>query len=101
MAFKVNHLAKDLSIKSKELTDLMAEKGLECKTTQKALEPGEFDILFEALTRKRQIKGIDDYLFGDTYIPTKAAPKAKAPLRTKIRKSPPPRPHPKKRLYQR
>ena len=78
MAFKVNHLAKDLSMKSKELTDLMAEKGLECKTTQKALEPGEFDILFEALTRKRQIKGIDDYLFGDTYIPTKAAPKAKA-----------------------
>ncbi|MBQ8357556.1 MAG: translation initiation factor IF-2 [Clostridia bacterium] len=76
MAFKITQLAKDLGIKSKDITELMTARGLECKTTQKTLTPGEFDIIFETLTRASQIKGIDDYLFGDTYIPTKAPEKA-------------------------
>ena len=75
MAFKVAQLAKDLGIKSKQIQELMAAKGLECKTTQKALDAKEFAIVFNALTLEKQIKGIDDYLFGDTYIPS-AAPKA-------------------------
>ncbi len=80
MAYKINQLAKDFGIKSKEITELMTAHGFECKTTQKALEPVEFDVVFETLTRKAQIKNIDDYLFGDTYIPTKAPEKAaKAP----------------------
>ena len=76
MAFKVTQLAKDLGVKSKEITEIMAAHGLECKTTQKVLTPEEFGVVFEALTRAKQIKGIDDYLFGDTYIPTKAPAKA-------------------------
>ena len=75
MAFKVAQLAKDLGIKSKQIQELMAQKGLECKTTQKALDAKEFAIVFNALTLEKQIKGIDDYLFGDTYIPSEA-PKA-------------------------
>ena len=53
--FKVNQIAKDLGIKSKEIVDLLAEKGLTVKT-QAALEPKEFDVLMETLTKKHQIK---------------------------------------------
>lgn len=83
MAFKITQLAKDLGIKSKEITELMTARGMECKTTQKTLTAGEFDIVFEALTRAAQIKGIDDYLFGDTYIPTKAPEKKAKPAKEK------------------
>ncbi len=72
MAFKVAQLAKDLGIKSKQITELMSVRGFECKTTQKTLETREFDVIFEALTREKQIVDIDAYLFGDTYIPTVA-----------------------------
>ena len=77
--FKVNQLAKDLGIKSKDILDTLAEKGITAKT-QGALEGREFDILMETLTRKNQIKDIDSYIFGDTYIPSKiqAAKEAEA-----------------------
>ena len=68
--FKVNQLAKDLGIKSKDIVDIFAEKGVTVKT-QAALEGREFDILMETLTKQNQIKDIDSYIFGDTYIPSK------------------------------
>ena len=68
--FKVNQLAKDLGIKSKDIVDTLAEKGITAKT-QGALEGREFDILMETLTKQNQIKDIDSYIFGDTYIPSK------------------------------
>ena len=77
--FKITKLAKDLGLKSKELVEILAQNGVEAKTTQKALEPAEFDILFETLTRANQISNIGDYLDGKTYIPSKVkkeAPKA-------------------------
>ena len=67
---KANQLAKDLNLKSKEITDIMAGKGIELKT-QKALEPHEFDVLFDAITSAHQIEGIDDYIDGVTFIPSK------------------------------
>ncbi len=70
--FKVNQLAKDLGIKSKDIVDALAEKGITAKT-QGALEGREFDILFETLTKSNQIRDIDSYIFGDTYIPSKLA----------------------------
>ena len=63
--FKVNQLAKDLGIKSKDIVDTLAEKGITAKT-QGSLEGREFDILFDALTKQNQIKDIDSYIFGDT-----------------------------------
>ena len=92
MAFKINQLAKDLGIKSKDILDTLAEKGIASKTTQGTLEGREFDILMEALTKKNQIKDIDSYIFGDTYIPSKlqaakevelAAQKAEAEAKAK------------------
>ena len=76
--FKITKLAKDLGLKSKELVEILNQNGIEAKTTQKALEPMEFDILFESLTKANQITNIGDYLDGVTHIPSKvkkAAPK--------------------------
>ena len=69
--FKITKLAKDLGMKSKDLVELLAQNGIEAKTTQKALEPLEFDILFESLTQANQITDIGSYLDGVTYIPSK------------------------------
>ena len=69
--FKLNKLAKDLGLKSKELVEILTQNGIEAKTTQKALEPAEFDVLFDQLTRANQITNIGDYLDGVTYIPSK------------------------------
>ena len=69
--FKITKLAKDLGLKSKELVEILAQNGIEAKTTQKALEPAEFDVLFESLTRANQITNIGDYLDGKTQIPSK------------------------------
>ena len=73
---KANQLAKDLNVKSKDMVDLMAEKGIELKA-QKALEPHEFDVLFDAITSMHQIDGIDDYIDGVTYSPSKLEKAAK------------------------
>ncbi len=83
MAFKITNLAKDLGIKSKEITEFLTARGVECKTTQKTLDPKEFDLVFEHLTRGSQVNNIDDYLFGDTYIPT-AAPAKKESKKAKV-----------------
>ena len=67
---KVNQLSKDLSIKSKELSEIMTSEGIEYKA-QKVLTPLEFSILLDRLTKDNQINGIDDYLDGKTSIPSK------------------------------
>ena len=83
--FKITKLAKDLGLKSKDLVEVLSQNGIEAKTTQKALEPAEFDVLFEALTRANQITDIGKYLAGETYIPSKVkkpSPKAEAAEKT-------------------
>ncbi len=69
--FKITKLAKDLGLKSKDLVELLAQNGIEAKTTQRSLEPVEFDILFEHLTLSHQISDIGGYLDGVTHIPSK------------------------------
>ena len=66
-------------MKSKELSELVAGKGLELKS-QQTLKPEEFEVLFETVTLGHQISNIEDYLDGVTYIPSKkkAAPIAPA-----------------------
>lgn len=82
--FKITKLAKDLGIKSKDLVELLAQNGIEAKTTQKVLDPTEFDVLFDALTRANQIVDIGRYLSGESYIPSKVKKTVKA---TKAEKS--------------
>ncbi len=76
--FKVSQLAKDLNIKNKELTDILAGKGVSVKSAQASLEPAQFDILFESLTRENQIDNIEKYMNGTTYIPSKKPKETKA-----------------------
>ena len=80
--FKVNQLSKDLGLKSKDLMEILAAHGVEARTTQSALEPDEFGILLNVLTKENQINGIDDYLDGVTYIPSKKK-KAEKPAEEK------------------
>ncbi|MBQ4090756.1 MAG: translation initiation factor IF-2 [Clostridia bacterium] len=75
--YKANQLAKDLNIKSKEIVDVMAKKGIELKA-QKALEPHEFNVLFDAITAEYQVEEIYDYIDGITYIPSKLEKKPEA-----------------------
>ena len=64
-------------MKAKDIAEILAGEGVEYKT-QRALEPVEFDILFDKITKDNQIKGIEDYLDGVTYIPSKKASEPKA-----------------------
>ena len=57
-------------MKSKDMMVILEGKGIAAKS-QKPLEPAEFDVLFEALTKEHQITNIEDYLDGITYIPSK------------------------------
>ena len=87
--YKTNQLAKDLNIKSKEIVDVMAKKGIELKA-QKALEPHEFNVLFDAITAEYQVEEIYDYIDGITYIPSKLEkvaeePKQEAPANEEIK----------------
>ena len=84
--FKLNKLAKDLGLKSKDLVELLAQNGIEAKTTQKALEPSEFDVLFNELTLANQISNLGDYLDGVTHIPSKA--KKAMPKKEKVESAP-------------
>ena len=72
---KLNQLAKDLNMKTKDVCTVLEEKGIEAKS-QKTLEVKEFETLFEALTKKNQINNILDYLDGITYIPSKKTSEA-------------------------
>ena len=80
--FKLNQLAKDLGVKTKDMTDILKEKGYEGKP-QKVLEAAEFDVLFEALTKANQVVGIEDYIDGITYIPTKEVKTEEKPAEKK------------------
>ncbi|MBQ9086484.1 MAG: translation initiation factor IF-2 [Clostridia bacterium] len=66
---KLNQFAKDLNMKTKDVASVLEKQGVTAQT-QKLLEPAEFDVLFETLTRENQITNIEDYLDGVTYIPS-------------------------------
>ena len=67
-------MAKDMGVKSKDISDILASHGIEVKTTQSSLSPEQFGVLFEALTSTHQITHIEDYIDGITYIPSKKKP---------------------------
>ncbi len=68
---RINQLAKDLSLKSKDILDIFEAAGLEGKTHMATLTPDEFSLLLWTLTEKRQVPNIDDYLDGLVVIKTK------------------------------
>jgi len=71
--FKINQMAKEMGLKSKTLTDLLADKGMGDVKSQKTLTEQEFNILFQTMTEANQVDNIYDYLDGKTCIPSKIA----------------------------
>ncbi len=76
--YRINRLAKDLNLKSKDILDLLAENGLEGKTHMAILEPAEFNLFMELITSQNQIANIDSYAKGDTVIDSRASGKKPA-----------------------
>ncbi len=67
--FRINQLAKDFDIKSKDLITALEEKGITGKKSMTNLEPEEFNLFLDTLTKENQIVDIDGYLHGKTRIP--------------------------------
>ena len=69
-------------MKGKDITDILAASGIEGKSSSAALDPDEFGLVMDVLSKKNQISNLDPYLDGDVVIVTKgqkaAAEKAKA-----------------------
>ncbi len=66
--FKVNQLAKDLGMKNKELLTKIEGSGISVKSYMATLEPDEFNLFFDELTRGNQIRDLDAYLSGKSAI---------------------------------
>ena len=52
---RINSLAKDFGVKSKEIIDLLAAHNYAGKSAMTALEPDELSVVFEYYTQKNQI----------------------------------------------
>ena len=80
--YRISKLAKELGIKGKDVTDILAANGIEGKTSSATLDPDEFGLVMDVLSKNNQISNIDPYLDGEVVIVTKgqksAAEKAKA-----------------------
>ncbi len=73
---KVTQLSKDMNMKSKDVLEVMAAKGVELKASS-TLNAEQFEILLNTLTLDNQIDNIGNYLDGITYIPAKKKAEAK------------------------
>ena len=60
---KLNNVTKDFAMKSKDVLAVLEECGIQ-KKTGGTLDTLEFEILLECLTKKNEIRNLDDYLDG-------------------------------------
>lgn len=65
---KINNLAKDLNLKSKEIIPYLEKCGVTGKTISASLENNELSAIFNYLTKENQISNIDDYVDGKVVI---------------------------------
>ena len=59
---RINNLAKDLNMKSKDLLEALTKSGVAGKTSTGTLDPVEFSLLFDSITTDNQIKNMEDSL---------------------------------------
>ena len=57
-----------MNIKVKTLVDMLAEMGMDKKTTTSALDSDEMDLFLDTLTRQNQIENLAEYLDGKATI---------------------------------
>ncbi len=82
--FKINQMAKDLGMKTKEICSEAEAAGVAGKTTSASFEAEEFNMFFEHITSSNQIKDMDGYLKGKTVIKTAEAQAAEKAAADKI-----------------
>jgi len=74
--YRINSLAKDLGLKSKDLVELLAAKGYPGRTHMAVLEPEEFNVIIDHLTSASTIEDINAYMDGKIQLEKpKAEPK--------------------------
>ena len=77
-------MAKDFNMKSKDLLDMLTACGIDSKNNHMAqLEPNEFSLLFDMLTRQNQTVNMKAYLEGKADIPADKKPKREKPQKAK------------------
>ena len=76
--YKINTMAKDLNMKSKDLLDLFTSLGMTNRKYSSVVENEEFNLVLEAITSKKQIANFDDYMNGKATIERKKDEPAKA-----------------------
>ncbi len=62
--YRINNMAKDLNLKSKDLVDLLTSRGFTGRTHMAVMEPVDYSVVLNELTSEKQIPSIDDYLNG-------------------------------------
>ena len=68
VGFKINTLAKELNMKSKDIVDVLAKNGFGIKGSSAALSDEEYGFLMDYLTRNHQTTDLNAYLSGKTYV---------------------------------
>ena len=73
--YRINNLAKDFNLKSKDIVELLASMGYPGKTHMAVLESEEFNLVIDRLTAQNPFDDIDGYMKGQIVI-EQPAPKA-------------------------
>ena len=62
-SIKVTQISKDFNIKTKDVSDIFKDAGLD-KKTGASVETEEYELFLHKITASHQIKNIDDYIDG-------------------------------------
>ena len=97
--YRISALAKDLNMKSTDIINLLKDNGFDGRTHMTVLEPDEFAVIIEALTKQNQITNLSAYLAGEADVAEADRPKKKAPAKAEKKAEAPkeePKAEPKK-----
>ena len=83
---KINTLAKDFNMKTKDVIDILAAAGIDKKTSG-TIDTDEFAVFMSHATTGNQITNMSDYLAGKAEIPKEAAKKPETQTKTAKPKS--------------
>ena len=75
--YRISALAKDLNMKSTDIINLLKDNGFDGRTHMTVLEPDEFAVIIEALTKQNQITNLSAYLAGEADVAEADRPKKK------------------------
>ncbi len=77
--YKVNEVAKDFNMQSKDVADVLGKYFDDPKKSSSALDSKELDVLFDVLTQEHSVENFNEYFAMKKEEPKKAEPKKDAP----------------------